>query len=96
LREFSLEKYVERNFGACWKGTLELVGKEHRSLLERDPGACWKGMPELVGKERRSLLEKERRSLSSFVALSSSGTFEKKWRVPVISSLIDAISDKTS
>ena len=88
LREFPLDHTWKRNVGACWKGTPELIGKERRSLLERNARACWKGTPELVGKGTPELVK--------LVALSSSGTFEKKWRVPVISSLIDAISDKTS
>ncbi len=79
LREFSLESYLERNIGACWK--------ERRSLLERNAGACWKGMPELGDKERRSLLERNAGAFK-LVALTSSGSFEKKWQVPVISWLM--------
>ena len=53
---------------------LELVGK---------------GKPELVGKGTPELVGKGTPELVKLVALrSSSGTFEKKWRVPVISLLI--------
>ena len=48
------------------------IGKERRSLLETKIGACWKGMLALI----------------QLVASRSSGSFEKKWQVPLISSLL--------